>query len=59
MSEQNWIAGEAALACTFIVLHPIRHAFRDEELERIFEDIYASVKGAIEAAFATKEQEGG
>jgi hypothetical protein len=59
MSEQNRIVGEVALACTFIVIHPIRHAFRAGELERIFEDIYASVKGAIEAALATKEQEGG
>ena len=62
MTEKSRIADDAALACTFIVMHQIRHAFPDEELqavvEEIFEEIFESVKGAIHAAFAA-EDEGG
>jgi hypothetical protein len=60
MSDKNRIARDAALACTFIVMHPIRHFVQDQrELEKIFEEIFASAKGAIEAALATFEHQGG
>jgi len=59
MSANNRIAGDAALACSFIIIHAIRHALRDEELETVFavfKEIHESVIGAIQAAL---EHEGG
>jgi hypothetical protein len=60
MSDTNRTVRDAALACTFMVIHQIRHAFRDEDdLEAVFKEIFDSVTGAIQAALAAKEHEGG
>lgn len=56
MSDKSRIAGDAALVCAFIIIHRVRHAFRDEELESVFEDIRESVAGAIHAAFASHDE---
>jgi hypothetical protein len=55
MSEKNRIARDAAIACAFIIIHRIRYAFRDEDLESVFEDIRDSVDGAIQTAFASQD----
>jgi hypothetical protein len=59
MSDTNRTVRDAALACTFMVIHQIRRAFPDEDLEAVFKEIFDSVTGAIQAALAAQEPECG
>jgi hypothetical protein len=57
MNETSRIADGVALACAFIIIHRIRHAFHDDDVEAVFEDIRDCVNGAMMAAFAAKQCE--